>query len=206
LRGSPQGSGKSWRAAAVLCGRGQHGREATRDGRGMVRLTRASKRSPIRMRDHAASTALRHFACRRGSEDAQRRSRDEMALKVEIVVDGSVHTGKAPGGSSRFEPLHFCALVVAPPDTSFLHDCSSGAPVRGDMPAADAATPRRRNAVCRSPDGPRRRGGAVPAARTSPSGRQQARDTSANRSPSQDYPDIALEPSKTNRRSAISPL
>ena len=133
------------------------------------------------MRDHAASTALRHFACRRGSEDAQRRSRDEMALKVEIVVDGSVHTGKAPGGSSRFEPLHFCALVVAPPDTSFLHDCSSGAPVRGDMPAADAATPRRRNAVCRSPDGPRRRGGAVPAARTSPSGRQQARDTFARR-------------------------
>src|SRR6516162_4146005 len=30
-----------------------------------------------------------------------------MALKVEGVVDGSVHAEKTLGGSSRFEPLHF---------------------------------------------------------------------------------------------------
>jgi hypothetical protein len=32
--------------------------------------------------------------------------RDEMALKVEGVVDGGMHAEKALGGSSRFEPLH----------------------------------------------------------------------------------------------------
>ena len=30
-----------------------------------------------------------------------------MALKVEIVMDGSVHIEKALGGASRLEPLHF---------------------------------------------------------------------------------------------------
>jgi hypothetical protein len=106
----------------------------------MVRLTHASKRSPIRMRDHAAATALRHFACRRGSEDTQRRSRDEMALKVEIVVDGSVLTGKALGGSSRFEPLHyalssshrlirvFCTIVRLEP--LFVGTCQPQTPQR----------------------------------------------------------------------------
>jgi hypothetical protein len=33
------------------------------------------------------------------------KNRDEMALKAEGVVDGSVHTEKALEGSSRFEPL-----------------------------------------------------------------------------------------------------
>ena len=32
---------------------------------------------------------------------------DEMALKVEGVVDGGVHAEKTLGGASRLEPLHF---------------------------------------------------------------------------------------------------
>jgi hypothetical protein len=51
------------------------------------------------------------MTCRFGSEDAQRRPGDEMALKVERVVDGGVHTEKALGGCSRFEPLH---LALSP--------------------------------------------------------------------------------------------
>jgi hypothetical protein len=38
---------------------------------------------------------------RLGSEDPERRSRDEMASKVEGVVYGSVHAEEALGGSSR---------------------------------------------------------------------------------------------------------
>src|SRR4029077_18078409 len=40
-----------------------------------------------------------------GSEDPQRRSRNEMALKVEGVVDGGMHAEKALGRSSRLEEL-----------------------------------------------------------------------------------------------------
>jgi hypothetical protein len=43
---------------------------------------------------------------RLGSEDPQRRSRDEMALKVEGIVDRGMHVEEALGRSSRFEPLH----------------------------------------------------------------------------------------------------
>jgi hypothetical protein len=50
-------------------------------------------------------------ARRFGSEDPQRRPGDEMALKVERVVDGGVHTEKALGGCGRFEPLH---LALSP--------------------------------------------------------------------------------------------
>jgi hypothetical protein len=35
-----------------------------------------------------------------GSEDPERRSRDEMALKVEVIVDGGMHAEEALGGSS----------------------------------------------------------------------------------------------------------
>jgi hypothetical protein len=38
--------------------------------------------------------------CRLGSEEPQGRSGDEMALKVERVVDGSMHVEKALGGAS----------------------------------------------------------------------------------------------------------
>jgi len=37
---------------------------------------------------------------RLASEYPQRRSRDEMALKVEVIVDGGMHAQKALGGSS----------------------------------------------------------------------------------------------------------
>jgi hypothetical protein len=37
---------------------------------------------------------------RLGSEDPQRRPRHEMALKVEIIVDGSMHAEEALGESS----------------------------------------------------------------------------------------------------------
>jgi hypothetical protein len=40
------------------------------------------------------------------SEDPKRAPRDEMALKVEGVVYGSVHAEEALGGASRFEALH----------------------------------------------------------------------------------------------------
>jgi len=40
------------------------------------------------------------LARRFGSENPERRSRDEMALKVEVIVDGGMHAQKALGGSS----------------------------------------------------------------------------------------------------------
>jgi len=46
------------------------------------------------------------FVRRLGSEGPERRSRDEMALKVKGVVSSSMHAEQALSGSSRFEPLH----------------------------------------------------------------------------------------------------
>jgi hypothetical protein len=40
-----------------------------------------------------------------GSEDPKGGSGDEVALKVESVVNRTVHGDEALGGSSRFEPL-----------------------------------------------------------------------------------------------------
>jgi hypothetical protein len=45
--------------------------------------------------------------CRLGSEDPQGRSGDQVALKVEIVMDSSMQVEKALGRSSRLEPLQF---------------------------------------------------------------------------------------------------
>ena len=45
-----------------------------------------------------------------GSEDPQCGSGDEVALKVEVVVDGGVHTEEALGGSSRLEALLLALL------------------------------------------------------------------------------------------------
>ena len=42
-----------------------------------------------------------------GSEGPQRGPGDEVALKIECVVDGSVHVEEALGRASRLEPLHF---------------------------------------------------------------------------------------------------
>jgi hypothetical protein len=41
-----------------------------------------------------------------GSKGSQGGSRDEVALKVEVVVDGSVHIEKTLRGARRLEPLH----------------------------------------------------------------------------------------------------
>src|SRR3954454_23579700 len=45
--------------------------------------------------------------CRFGSEYPRRGPRDEMPLKVERVVNRSMHIEKALGRGSRLEPLHF---------------------------------------------------------------------------------------------------
>jgi hypothetical protein len=91
-----------------------------------INLSR-SKKARSRTRDYAAATAFRHSRVRLGSEDPQRRPRDEMALKVEGVVNGGVHAEEALSGSSRFEPLHLalsspyrlmrvlCAIVAPKP-------------------------------------------------------------------------------------------
>jgi hypothetical protein len=82
------------------------GRLGNYSGQGVVRLT---YRDQKRLKQDARSPC-RHrippFARRLGSEDPQRRSRDEMALKVEGVVDRGMHAEEALGRSSRFEPLH----------------------------------------------------------------------------------------------------
>ena len=58
------------------------------------------------MRDSHCRDCIPPFASRLGSEGPQRRSRYEMALKVEGVVDRGMHAEEALSGSSRFEPLH----------------------------------------------------------------------------------------------------
>ena len=65
--------------------------------------------------EHASRAKLARASCRcdgilpvcgrSGSEDPQCGSGDEMALKVEGVVNRTVHAEKALGGSSRLEPL-----------------------------------------------------------------------------------------------------
>ena len=90
------------------------------------------------------------FARRLGSEDPQRRSRDEMALKVEGVVDGGMHAQKRWADRADLNRSS-CALVAAPPDAISRPDCSARAPVHGGRSAAGAGTPRRRSAACRSP-------------------------------------------------------
>jgi hypothetical protein len=73
---------------------------------GIVRLTYRDQRNPKQdVRSHCRHR-IPPFARRFGSEDPQRRSRDEMALKVEGVVDGGMHAEEALSGSSRFEALH----------------------------------------------------------------------------------------------------
>ena len=44
---------------------------------------------------------------RLGSEDPERRARDEMALKVKGIVDGGMHAEKTLGRARRLEALHF---------------------------------------------------------------------------------------------------
>ena len=76
-----------------------------------------------------------------------------MALKVEDVVDGSVHAEKTLGGASRFEPLHFALSSshhlmrifgsIVPPEPLLMRAGQSQTPERrgvgaqfGQMPSA----------------------------------------------------------------------
>src|SRR5207253_10386483 len=91
------------------------------------------------------------LAGRFSSEDSQRRSRAEMALNVEGVVDRGMHAEEALGRSSRFETAASCALVAAQADTNSRRDCSAGAPAHERRSAATAGTPPHRSAVCQLP-------------------------------------------------------
>jgi hypothetical protein len=65
--------------------------------------------------EHALRAKARQASCRCdgilplcgsfGPEDPQCGSGDEVALQIEGIVDGGVHTEEALGGSSRLEPL-----------------------------------------------------------------------------------------------------
>ena len=65
--------------------------------------------------EHALRAKPRQASCRCdgilplcgsfGPEDPQCGSGDEVALQIEGIVDGGVHTDEALGGSSRLEPL-----------------------------------------------------------------------------------------------------
>src|SRR5215472_4112892 len=74
---------------------------------GIVNLTWASNTSRQADARSRGRDGILPLVRRRGSEDPQRRARDEMALKIEGVVDGSVHAEKPLSGASRLEPLHF---------------------------------------------------------------------------------------------------
>ncbi len=81
--------------------------------------------------EHALRAKTRRALCRCddilplcgrfGPEDPQCGSEDEVALKVEGVVNRTVHVEKALGGSSRLEPLQLalassdCLMRVLPP-------------------------------------------------------------------------------------------
>jgi hypothetical protein len=73
---------------------------------GVVRLTYRDQRSPKQDARSHCRHRIPPFARRFGSKDPQRWSRDEMALKIEGVVDRGMHAEEALGRSSRFEPLH----------------------------------------------------------------------------------------------------
>ena len=58
------------------------------------------------MRDHTCRDCIPPSVRRLGSGDPQRRPRDEMALKIEGIVDGGMHAEGALGRSSGLEALH----------------------------------------------------------------------------------------------------
>ena len=77
------------------------------DAVGTVRLTCVERYEPEAGRTSPCCDRVLPLVRSLGSEDPERRSRNEMALKVEGVVDDSVHAEEALGRSSRFEALHF---------------------------------------------------------------------------------------------------
>src|SRR5580704_12917120 len=77
-----------------------------------------------------------------GSEDPQCGSGDEVALKVEGVVNRTVHAEKALGGSSRLEPLQL-ALASSDCLMRILRPIVLPKPLL--MPAGQSQTPERRS-------------------------------------------------------------
>jgi hypothetical protein len=68
---------------------------------GIVRLTSvAAKGAPGGIRGLRCGNRISPLIRRLGSEDPERRARDEMALKVEGVVNGGMHAEEALGGAS----------------------------------------------------------------------------------------------------------
>jgi hypothetical protein len=76
-----------------------------------------------------------------GSEGPQRGPGDEVALKVECVVDGGMHAQKALGRTRRLEPLHFML--------SSSHDLVGDAMGRAARTGILVAGNNRRSALCR---------------------------------------------------------
>ncbi len=85
---------------------------------------------------------------RLGSEDPERGPRDEMALKVEGVVNGGVHAEEALGGSSRLEALHF-AFASSHRLMRVFSPIVAPEPLFMGRSAVDVGTPRCRTAACR---------------------------------------------------------
>ena len=66
----------------------------------------SSRKSAKRNTRSRCGNRIAPLICGLGSEDPERRARDEMALEVERVVNGGVHAEKMLGGASRLEALH----------------------------------------------------------------------------------------------------
>jgi len=68
--------------------------------RGHCQLNCVSKTKPTPDARSRGGDGILPLAGRFGSEDPERRARDEMALKVEGVVNGGMHAEKTLGGAS----------------------------------------------------------------------------------------------------------
>ena len=78
-----------------------HSRRNTADGATRhCQLNCVSKTSPTPDARSRGGDGILPLAGRFGSEDPERRARDEMALKVEGVVNGGMHAEKTLGGAS----------------------------------------------------------------------------------------------------------
>ena len=86
------------------------------------------------------------MSSRFGAEYPQCGAGDQVALKVEGIMDGGMHAEKALGGSSRFEPLHFALSSSHCLMRILGRDNSSGAPVQARRLAPSTGTPRRATA------------------------------------------------------------
>ena len=109
--------------------------------------------------EHALRAKARQASCRCdgilplcgsfGPEDPQCGSGDEVALKVEGIVNRTVHADEALGGSSRLEPLQL-ALASSDCLMRILRPIVFPKPsAHADRSVEDAGTRRRRSAACR---------------------------------------------------------